>query len=297
MATLDVRVTNNATGSLSAGIDAIVTELAVKGGEGAMFPVTTNDLYFYVTLQGEDGAWEVVKVTERSTDTFTIERNVDSSTDAAQAFAGDDIVSLRPVASIFDDIMAWINDTNGVDVIIPAPAGTAMIFYQASAPPGWTTDEAVADCVLAFKGGSDDYDDTAGTLVGTWTQPVHDHDYTHTHDLDHTHDVDLAALEHNHKWLEVKSGDDGTYDTNGNLIEFNKGGSSGDEGVVTDADGDKVMGTDSYTRNALTALTPTSTQPDDPTTDSQSATDTAEAATVDTYRPYAALSICAVRDA
>ena len=297
MATLDVRITNNSTGSLSAGINSVVTELAVKGGEGADFPATTNDLYFYVTLQAEDGAWEIVKVTERSTDTFTIVRNVDSSTGAAQSFSADDIVSLRPCQAIHDDIINWINDTNGAAIIIPAPAGTAMIFYQAAAPPGWTTDAAVADCVLAFKGGSDDYDDDAGTLVGAWQQPVHDHDYTHEHDLDHTHDVQMGDLEHNHQWLDVKAGNDGTYDAAGNVINFDQAGGSGDRAVITNADNDRAMGSDGHTDLALTGYAPTSDQPDDPTTDSQSATDTDEVATVTTWRPYAALSICATRDA
>jgi hypothetical protein len=297
MATLDVRITNNATGSLSAGIDAVVTELAVKGGEGADYPATTGDLYFYVTLQGEDGAWEIVQVTERATDTFTIIRNIDSSTGAAQAFSADDIVSLRPCQAIHDDIVNWINDTNGATIIIPAPAGTAMIFYQATAPPGWTTDEAVADCVLAFKGGSDDYDDDAGTLVGSWQQPVHDHDYTHTHDLDHTHDVNLGDMEHNHKWLNDKSGTDNTFHEDGSSQPLNNNGGRHDKGIVVDAKEDYVHGDDAYTDNSLAGFTPTSEQPDDPTTDSQSATDTDEVQDPDTWRPYAALSICAVRDA
>jgi hypothetical protein len=297
MATLDVMVTNNATGSLFAGIDAIVLELDVKGGEGLLFPDTSgvgNDGYFYVTLQGEDGAWEVVKVTERATDKFTIERNVDSSTGAAQAFAGDDIVSLRPVASIFTDIMAWINDTNGADVIIPAPAGTAMIFHQATAPPGWTTDEAVADCVLAFKGGSDAYDDTAGTLVGSWTQPNHDHTIVHTHELDHIHAVNVDN--HNHQIY-----DDATqknFNVDGNPINLTKGHNTASNKVlivhVTGGDG-YAPNEDVWTANAVDPVD--SEQPDDATTDSQSTDDSGVGAPVNTYRPYAALSICAVRDA
>jgi hypothetical protein len=293
MATLDVRITNNATGSLFAGIDAVVVELIVKGGEGADFPVTSDDIYFYVTLQGEDGSWEIVKVTERATDTFTIERNVDSSTGAAQAFSADDIVSLRPCQAIHDDIVNWINDTNGVTVIIPAPAGTAMIFYQASAPPGWTTDEAVADCVLAFKGGSDDYDDDAGTLVGDWDQPVHDHDYTHTHELDHVHSVTIGN--HNHQIYDQASYK--VFNAAGNLImpSDNAKNKGGPVVHVTGGDGYQDEINDWWTSKETDAVN--SGQPNDATTDSQSATDTDEVRPVNTWRPYAALSICAVRDA
>jgi hypothetical protein len=293
MATLDVRITNNATGSLFAGIDAIVTELIVKGGEGAYFPVTSDDLYFYVTLQGEDGAWEIVKVTERATDTFTIERNVDSSTEAAQAFSADDIVSLRPCQAIHDDIVDWINDTNGATIIIPAPAGTAMIFYQASAPPGWTTDEAVADCVLAFKGGSDDYDDAAGTLVGAWQIPTHRHTHAHTHELDHIHSVTIGN--HNHKIYDQASYK--VYNAAGNLItpSANAKNKGGPVVHVSGGDGYQDEINDWYT--AFSADAEDSDQPDDATTDSQSSANTSLVAPVDTWRPYAALSICAVRDA
>jgi hypothetical protein len=108
--TVLIEVTNNATGSLDAGINAVVTTLDVKAGEGALFPDTTGDAaYFYVTLQKDSGAWEIVKVTERTADQFTIVRNQDSSTGAAQAFSADDIVSLRPCANVITDIVAELN--------------------------------------------------------------------------------------------------------------------------------------------------------------------------------------------
>jgi hypothetical protein len=216
--TLLLEVTNNATGSLDAGITAGASSMDVKAGEGASFPDTTGDAaYFYVTLQKTSGAWEIVKVTERATDTFTITRNVDSSTGAAQAFSADDIVSLRPVASIITDIITELNLMNPSGTLT-APSGTKLVFYQAAAPTGWTTDVAVADAVIAVKGGSNAYDDTAGTLVGTWTQPNHTHTITHTHETDHTHTVTMDA--HNHKMQDYISGttwkffkSDGTSDT------------------------------------------------------------------------------------
>jgi hypothetical protein len=292
MATLDVTITNNATGSLSAGIDAIVTELAVKGGEGADFPATTNDLYFYVTIQAEDGAWEIVKVTERSTDTFTIERNVDSSTGSAQAFSADDIVSLRPCQAIHDDIVDWINDTNGGAVIIPAPAGTAMIFYQVSAPPGWTTDAAVADCVLAFKGGSDAYDDDAGTLVGSWVLPAHDHTFIHTHETNHTHTISAV---HNHQLY--KDSTQKNYNAAGSTINLTKGHNvSSNKVLVCSVDGGDGFAPNEDVWTSKVSASGTTSAPNDATSDSQSTNDTNEHDPADTYRPYAALSICAVKD-
>ncbi len=293
--TLALSVTNVATGSLDSGINSVVTTLDVKAGEGALFPTTAGSEYFYVTLQAEDGAWEIVKVTERASDAFTIVRNVDSSTGSAQAFTADDIVSLRPVAEVILDIITELNLMNPAGTLT-APTGTAMPFYQASAPTGWTIIGAVADVLLGFKGGTEDYNDTAGTLVGSWTQTNHAHADVHTHELDHVHSVLQAALEHNHQWLNIAGGDDETYNAAGAAIVFNKSGGSGDEGVVTDASGDKVMGTDSYTNMALDGGAATTEQPGDATTDSQSAETTSGAAQVNTDRPYTALCIMADKD-
>ena len=294
MATLDVRVTNNATTKLFAGIIDSAGTLTVTGGEGQLFPVTSDDIYFYVTLQKASGAWEIVRVTERATDTFTITRNVDSSTGSAMAFDADDIVSLRPCADVIQDIIDWINDTNGVDVILPAPAGTKLIFYQASAPPGWTTDAAVADCVLAFKGGSEAYDDVAGTLVGSWTQPNHTHPIVHTHELDHTHDVSVD--EHNHQIYDFSDG--AHYDADGTSLQTSAGpkvfSGTAMNVHITGGDGYRPA-QDVYTANGDDVVS--SDQPDDATTDSQSTDDSQNGAPVNTYRPYAALCIQATRDA
>jgi hypothetical protein len=173
-----------------------------------------------------------------------------------------------------------------------------MIFYQATAPPGWTTDAAVADCVLAFKGGSDDYDDDAGTLVGDWDQPVHDHDYTHTHTHGHTHDTPLAV--HTHRWYDyIGSANTRSWNAAGNVVTLgNVLSNQTTKGFMT-----KVQSADSWNeaQDLYTAEgagdDETSGQPDDANTDSQSETDTDEVAPVNTWRPYAALSICAVRDA
>jgi hypothetical protein len=187
MANLLLKVANNASGQLAAGIADSDLSLSVKAGEGLEFPDTSGDAsYFYVTLQKSSGAWEVVKVTERSTDTFTIVRNQDSSTGSAQAFSADDIVSCRPCQQVIEDI---IDHYNGFDNQLYAPSGTKMVFYQNSAPTGWTIDGAVADCILAVKGGTQAYDANAGQILGTWTQPNHTHSMgTHIHTMPtHTH--------------------------------------------------------------------------------------------------------------
>jgi len=183
MADLAVQITNNATGQLDAGISAAALTLTMKVGEGAEFPSTAGDNYFYVTLQKADGNWEIVKVTTRTADVFdVIVRNQDSSTGAAQAFTANDIVSLRPCAQIIEDM---ITEIVSHQIQLYAPVGTKMYFYcdDGDVPDGWTYDAGVADVVLAIKGGSDDYNVAGGQVVGDWDQGTHVHamnDHTHT---------------------------------------------------------------------------------------------------------------------
>lgn len=76
---------NNAWGTLAATITDAATSLTLTAGQGARFPTPTGDDYFLLTLIALDGggaesAWEIIKVTARSTDTLTIVRAQDGTT-------------------------------------------------------------------------------------------------------------------------------------------------------------------------------------------------------------------------
>jgi len=65
---------NNATSTLASGIAAGDLSLTVAAGTGALFPaISGGDFFFYATIT-EGSTLEIVKVTARSTDTFTIVR-------------------------------------------------------------------------------------------------------------------------------------------------------------------------------------------------------------------------------
>ena len=90
--------TNNAATTLASGINNSVTSLTVASATGGLFPSPTGTDYFYVTLENTAGTVrEIVKVTARSTDTFTIVRGQDGT--SAQTFATSDKVELRIVAA------------------------------------------------------------------------------------------------------------------------------------------------------------------------------------------------------
>ena len=99
-----VQVTNNAASSLSGSINNAVTSMSVQAGHGARFPAASlaSGNYFYVTLLDAANNIEIVKVTDRTVDVFTIVRARDGTT--ARSFAANDRVELRPVAALFNEL-------------------------------------------------------------------------------------------------------------------------------------------------------------------------------------------------
>ena len=98
---MGLKVTNNAFGTLNAGINSSVTTVVLSAGEGARFPTLTASDYFYATLIDTSNNLEIVKVTARSTDTMTIVRAQDNTT--ARAFSTNDRFELRPTAALFNE--------------------------------------------------------------------------------------------------------------------------------------------------------------------------------------------------
>jgi len=95
----NVQFSNFAATTLASGINASVTSLTVATGTGALFPTLAGAQYFYaVIVDAATGTTrEVIKVTARSTDTFTITRGQDGTTGAI--FIAGDKVELRLTAA------------------------------------------------------------------------------------------------------------------------------------------------------------------------------------------------------
>jgi hypothetical protein len=93
--------TNNAATTLASGITNVATSLTVTTSTGSLFPALSGSQYFYCTLTNVSGTVEIVKVTARSTDTFTIVRAQDNT--SAVAWNSGDKVELRLVAANLND--------------------------------------------------------------------------------------------------------------------------------------------------------------------------------------------------
>lgn len=99
---MPVLFTNNATTTLGASILIGDLTLTVASGTGSLFPATTSG-FFYVALVNSSNQIEFVKVTARSSDTFTIVRAQGGST--ARAYTAGDKVELRLISSALENFV------------------------------------------------------------------------------------------------------------------------------------------------------------------------------------------------
>ncbi len=116
---MGLKVTNNAFGTLNAGINSSATTIVLAAGQGARFPSLSAGDYFYATLIDTSNNLEIVKVTARSTDTMTVVRGQDSTT--ARAFSTNDRFELRPTAALFNE---KANDADVAATYLPLAGGT-----------------------------------------------------------------------------------------------------------------------------------------------------------------------------
>ena len=120
---MNLKFTNNASAKLAEAISSTSTTLKVESDKGSLFPSITSPEYFYVTLVG-DSVMEIVKVTARNSDTFTIVRAQDGTT--AQAFSAGDVVELRITAAAFNDISTAIDELDA----FPEQTGNSGKYLQ-----------------------------------------------------------------------------------------------------------------------------------------------------------------------
>lgn len=99
----NIKFTNNASTTLAAPLADTDLSLVVAAGHGAKFPSLSGEEYFIGTLVRGDGAHEIVKVSDVSADTFTIERAQEGTT--ALDFSIGDAFELRLTAGSLNDIL------------------------------------------------------------------------------------------------------------------------------------------------------------------------------------------------
>lgn len=120
---MGLKVTNNAFGTLNAGITNSDTTVVLQAGQGSRFPSLSGGDYFYATLIDTSNNLEIVKVTARSTDTMTIVRAQDNTT--ARAYATNDRFELRPTAAMLNEVITKADTAQATaDAALPKAGGT-----------------------------------------------------------------------------------------------------------------------------------------------------------------------------
>jgi hypothetical protein len=162
MASLNL-FTNNASTTLASGINSSVTSLTVAAGTGALFPTLAGSEYFYTTLSNIAGTIiEIVKVTARSTDTFTIVRAQDNT--AAASFIAGDKVELRLTAADLQNF-PQLDSTNTFAQIQTFTSGVSLGVDLPVAEGGTgasTADTARNNLVAARSGSNTDITSLSG---------------------------------------------------------------------------------------------------------------------------------------
>jgi hypothetical protein len=104
-----VKLSNNATSTLSAAISPSATQVTVQANDAALFPSLGNGDWFPATLVDANGAMEIVRVTVRNGATMTVQRGQEGTT--AKAFSVGAKFDLRlTTAALLDMTVAGLTD-------------------------------------------------------------------------------------------------------------------------------------------------------------------------------------------
>lgn len=137
---------NNATSRLASAITAADVSLTVTSGQGSLFPSLAGADFFLSTLVSST-AREIIKVTARSADAFTIVRAQEGTT--AAAFAAGDTVELRATAGTLDRFIQT-GDAAGGDLASTYPSPS--LATTAVTPGSYGDSSHVATFMVDNKG-------------------------------------------------------------------------------------------------------------------------------------------------
>jgi hypothetical protein len=138
---MGIKLSNNAFGTLAAGINSSATSITLTSGQGARFPTLGAGDYFYATLIDTSNNLEIVKCTARSTDVLTVVRAQESTT--ARAYSTGDRIEIRLTAQTFvdaTDVLPLITAAN-----VSNELNTATGYFQV--PQGTTAQRPASPAV------------------------------------------------------------------------------------------------------------------------------------------------------
>lgn len=144
---MSVKISNNATSTLSANISNSDTAIALPTGDGAKFPSLSGSDWFPATIVDASGNIEIVKVTARASDTLTVSRGQEGTT--ARAFVAGCRIDLRLTAAAIAEIQTNIADLQTLAATL-APLDSAALTGDPTAPTPTAGDDSTAVATTDF---------------------------------------------------------------------------------------------------------------------------------------------------
>lgn len=103
---MGIQLKNNAASTIPLAVSSTATTFTIATGDGVLFPTLGASDYFYATISSTTNNYEIVKVTARTDDTFTVVRGQEGT--VAIPFSTNSRIELRVtvsnVRSILDDL-------------------------------------------------------------------------------------------------------------------------------------------------------------------------------------------------
>lgn len=169
---------NNAASVLASSLTSVATSLTVTTGHGARFPSPSGGDYFLATLcqQGSAGEinFEIVKVTARSTDSFTIVRAQESTT--ALAYNAGDKFELRLTKGTMETLQSSFVSLDGYKVDTSIAAAPLQLARFVENPAGLAWSPAVQADFTRYSRWNDFLPSvgvTGGTAAEKWATEVY----------------------------------------------------------------------------------------------------------------------------
>ena len=132
---MKIKFSNNASTTLFSAVTVGDTQIVVSPGGGSLFPELTDGNFFMITVVDAQGNLEIMCVTSRNVDTFTVNRAQENT--PARAFPEGSVVELRLTAGSIGEIASQL--TTDILAATQLPRGIITMWSGATnaVPSGW----------------------------------------------------------------------------------------------------------------------------------------------------------------
>lgn len=173
---MKIKFSNNASTTLFSAVTVGDTQIVVSPGGGSLFPELTDGNFFMITVVDAQGNLEIMSVTSRNVDTFTVNRAQENT--PARAFPEGSVVELRLTAGSIGEIASQL--TTDILAATQLPRGIITMWSGATnaVPSGWALCDGnngtpnLKDRFIVGAGQSYGVGNTGGSITRTpsvWT--------------------------------------------------------------------------------------------------------------------------------